>query len=39
MRDNDLHDSMTLGGMNPAAGPREIEPVDDRAHRDKAWQA
>jgi hypothetical protein len=39
MRDKDLHDSMTPAGMKPAVGPHEIEPVDDRAHRDKAWQA
>jgi hypothetical protein len=39
MRDKDLHDSMTLGTVKPAAGSHEIEPVDDRGHRDKAWKA
>jgi hypothetical protein len=39
MRDKDLHDSMMLGTVKPAAGSHEIEPVDDRGHRDKAWKA
>lgn len=39
MCDKYLHDRMTFGGLKPAAGPHEIEPVDDRAHHDKAWQA
>ena len=39
MCDKDLHDSMTPAEVLPAAEPHETEPVDDRSHRDKAWQA
>lgn len=39
MRDKDLHDSMRIFGLKRAAEPHDMEPVDDRARRDKARQA